>query len=58
MITVKKLTEAQGSDSLESPWILVEVFEKSLNSMFPWKVLKFLCKSLNSRLIIFNFECI
>ena len=27
---------------LKSPWILGEVREKSLNSIFPWKVLKFL----------------
>ena len=26
---------------LKSPWILAEVFEKSLNSSFPWKVLEF-----------------
>ena len=31
---------------VKSPWILGEVLEKSLNSIFPWKVLKFLCKSL------------
>ena len=40
---------------LKSPWILGEVLEKSLNSIFPWKVLKFLCKSLKR--IFFNFEC-
>ena len=33
---------------LKSPWILGEVLEESLNSIFPWKVLKFLCKSLKS----------
>ena len=42
---------------LKSPWILGEVHEKSLNSMFRWKVLKFLCKSLKSPWIFFNFEC-
>ena len=42
---------------LKSPWILVEVLEKSLNSIFPWKVLKFLCKSLKSPWIFLNFEC-
>ena len=30
---------------LKSPWILGEVLEKSLNFIFPWKVLKFLCTS-------------
>ena len=38
---------------LKSPWILGEVLEKSLNSIFPWKVLKFLCKSLK-RLLEFS----
>ena len=33
---------------LKSPWILGEVLKNSLNSIFPWKVLKFLCKSLKS----------
>ena len=42
---------------LKSPWILGEVLEKSLNSIFPWKVLKFLCKSLKRAWIFFNFEC-
>ena len=42
---------------LKSPWILREVLEKSLNSIFPWKVLKFLCKSLKSLWSFFNFEC-
>ena len=42
---------------LKSPWILGEVLEKSLNSIFPWKVLKFMCKSLKSRWIFFNSEC-
>ena len=42
---------------LKSPWILGEVLEKSLNSIFPWKVLKFLCKSLKRPWIFFNFEC-
>ena len=37
----------QGLDSLE----------KSLNSIFPWKVLKFLCKSLKSPWIFIKFEC-
>ena len=32
---------------LKSPWILGEVLEKYLNSIFPWRFLKFLCKSLN-----------
>ena len=42
---------------LKSPWILGEVLEKSLNSIFPWKVLTFLCKSFKSPWIFFNFEC-
>ena len=43
---------------LKSPWILGEVLEKSLNfCASPWKVLKFLCKSLKSPWIFFNFEC-
>ena len=33
---------------LKSPWILGEVLKKSLNSIFSWKVLKCLCKSLKS----------
>ena len=45
------------TQSWKSPWILGEVLEKSLNSIFPWKVLKFLCKSLKSPWIFFNFEC-
>ena len=32
---------------LKSPWILGEVLEDSLNSIFPWKVQKFLCKPWN-----------
>ena len=35
---------------------LGEVLEKSLNSIFLWKVLKFLCKSLKIPWIFFNFE--
>ena len=31
--------------------------EKSLNSIFPWKILKFLCKSLKSPWLFFNFKC-
>ena len=42
---------------LKSPWILGEVLEKSLNSIFSWKFRRFLCKSLNSPWIFFNFEC-
>ena len=42
---------------LKSPWILGEVLEESLNSIFPWKVLKFLCKSLKIPWIFFNFKC-
>ena len=42
---------------LKSPWILGEVLEKSLNSIFPWKALKFLCKSLKIPWIFFNFKC-
>ena len=42
---------------LKSPWILGEVLEKSLNSIFPWNVLKFLCKSLKSHWISFSSEC-
>ena len=41
---------------LKSPWILGEVLEESLNSIFPWKALKFLCKSLKSPWIFFNFK--
>ena len=40
-------TLKQGSHSLE----------KSLNSIFPRKVLKLLCKSLKSRWIFFNLKC-
>ena len=40
-------TQVQGSHSLE----------KSLNYIFLWKVLKFMCKSLKSAWIFFNFEC-
>ena len=39
-------TLKQGSHSLE----------KSLNSIFPWKVLKCLCKSLKSPWIFFNLK--
>ena len=42
---------------LKSPWIVGEVLENSLNSIFPWKVLKFMCKSLKSRWIFVNSEC-
>ena len=42
-----RLFRNQGSHSLE----------KFLKSIFPWKVLKFLCKSLKSPWIFFNFEC-
>ena len=35
---------------------LGEVLEKFLNSIFLWKVLKFLCKSLKIPWIFFNFE--
>ena len=42
---------------LKSPWSLGEVLEKSVNSIFPWKVHKFLCKSLRRPWIFFNFEC-
>ena len=42
---------------LKSPWILGEVLEESLNSIFPWKVLKYLCKSLKIPWIFFNFKC-
>ena len=31
--------------------------DKSLNSLFPWEILKFLCKFLKSPWIFFNFEC-
>ena len=41
---------------LKSSWILGEVLKKTLNSIFPWKVLKFLGKSLKSPWIFFNFE--
>ena len=41
---------------LKCPWNLGEVLEKSLNSILPWKVLKFLCKSLKSPWIFFNCE--
>ena len=41
---------------LKSPWILGGVLEKSLNSIFPWKVFKFLCKSLKCPWIFFSFE--
>ena len=41
---------------LKSPWILREVLEKSLNPIFPSKLLKFLCKSLKCPWI-FNFVC-
>ena len=41
---------------LKSPWILREVLEKSLNAIFPWKVLKFLCKSLESPWIPFFLD--
>ena len=37
---------------LKSPWILGEVLEKSLNSIFPWKAFKFLSKSLKSPWIL------
>ena len=37
---------AQSWEFLNS-WILGEFLERSLNSIFPWKVLKFLGKSLN-----------
>ena len=40
-------TQVEGSHSLE----------KSLDSIFLWKVLKFKCKSLKSAWIFFNFEC-
>ena len=40
----------------KSPWSLGEVLEKSVNSIFPWKVLKLLCTSLRSPWIFFNFE--
>ena len=48
----KFLRLIQGSHSLEKSLNLGEVLEKSLNSIFSWKVLKFLCtylleKSLN-----------
>ena len=49
----------QGSHSLEkslnfrgSPW------KSPWFPFFPWKVLKFLCKSLKSPWLSFNFECI
>ena len=42
---------------LKIPWILRRVLEKSLNSIFPWKVLKFLYKFLKSPWSFFNFEC-
>ena len=41
---------------LKSPWILGGVLEKSLNSIFPWNVFKFLCKSLKCPWIFFSSE--
>ena len=41
---------------LKSPWILGGVLEKSLNSIFTWKVFKFLCKSLKCPWIFFSSE--
>ena len=41
---------------LKSSWILGDILKKTLNSIFPWKVLKFLGKSLKSPWIFFNFE--
>ena len=43
--------------ALKSPLILGEALEKSLNSIFPWKVLQFVCKSFKRPWIFFNFEC-
>ena len=45
-----------GIVDLKSPWILGGVLEKSLNSIFPWKVFKFLCNSLKCPWIFFSSE--
>ena len=41
---------------LKTHLILGGVLEKSLNFIFPWRVLKLLCKSFKSPWIFFNFK--
>ena len=55
VLLIKKMK--RSSHSLEKSLNFRGSFEKSLNSIFPWKILKFLCKSLKSPWIFFSFKC-
>ena len=54
---VRLLYSDRAHTVLKSPWILGVVLKKSVDFIFPSKALKFLCKSLKSPWIFFNFEC-
>ena len=57
LVVVRFLYSDRAHTVLKSPWILGVVLKKSVDSIFPSKALKFLCKSLKSPWIFFNFEC-